>query len=196
MKFGKQFEFYKIPEWYEYYYDYKTIRYVLNLLDIRPKKRKKLKALLLLKNYFEKKNNTMNSLYPNYSLHQRNLTSTSSLNSSLDIENIEINIKKKEKQIKEFNLKKNRILQAENLSMLPNEQKLKRFICIYKEKVKFIDDFFTRKLEEYSEEIKKLESKIDLMKIIDNPTDEEAIQEELNAERDEMGYAVSWKRAL
>ena len=55
MKFGKQFEFYKIPEWYEYYYDYKTIRYVLNLLDIRPKKRKKLKALLLLKNYFEKK---------------------------------------------------------------------------------------------------------------------------------------------
>ena len=196
MKFGKQFEFYKIPEWYEYYYDYKTIRYVLNLLDIRPKKRKKLKALLLLKNYFEKKNNTMNSLYPNYSLHQRNLTSTSSLNSSLDIENIEINIKKKEKQIKEFNLKKNRILQAENLSMLPNEQKLKRFICIYKEKVKFIDDFFTRKLEEYSEEIKKLESKIDLMKIIDNPTDEEAIHEELNAERDEMGYAVSWKRAL
>ena len=191
MKFGKQFEFYKIPEWYEYYYDYKTIRYVLNLLDNRPKKRKKLKALLLLKSYFEKKN-TLNSTESNILKHHNTLTSYSSL-SSLDIE---LNLRKKEKELKEFNIKKKRILAAENLLMLPNEQKLKRFICIYKEKLKFVDDFFTQKLGQYFEEVKKLESKIDIMKAIDNPHDDNNIIEELNAERDEMGYAVSWKRAL
>ena len=191
MKFGKQFEYYKIPEWYEYYYDYKTIRYVLNLLDNRPKKRKKLKALLLLKSYFEKKN-TLNSSGINKMQHQNTLYSNSSL-SSLDIE---LNLKRKKKEIKEFNIKKNRILEAENLLMLPNEQKLKRFVSIYKEKLKFIDDFFTQKLGLYFEEIKKLESKIDIMKVIDNPHDDNNITEELNAERDVMGYAVSWKRAL
>ena len=191
MKFGKQFEFYKIPEWYEYYYDYKGIRYVLNLLDIRPKKRKKLKALLLLKNYFENKN-SLNNPYEHQFKNRQSIISASSL-SSVDIP---LNMKEREKEIKEFNIKKHRILDAENLSILPNEQKLQRFIVIYKEKLKFVDDFFTKKLNEYFEEIRKLEEKIDLMNIIDNPKNEANVVEELNAERDEMGYAVSWKRAL
>ena len=190
MKFGKQFEFYKIPEWYEYYYDYQGIKYVLNLLDIRPKKRKKLKSLLLLKNYYERKNTTT---IEDNNLCRQSVMSNSSLSSSVDLQIFQ---KEREKEIKEFNIKKNRIVDAENLSMLPNQQKLNRFISIYKEKVKFIDDFFTKKLNEYYEEIKKLESKIDLMDIIDNPTNNDKIIEELNAERDEMGYAVSWKRAL
>ena len=190
MKFGKQFEFYKIPEWYEYYYDYQGIKYVLNLLDIRPKKRKKLKSLLLLKNYYERKNTTT---IEDNNLCRQSVMSNSSLSSSVDLQIFQ---KEREKEIKEFNIKKNRIVDAENLSMLPNQQKLNRFISIYKEKVKFIDDFFTKKLNEYTEEIKKLEGKIDLMDIIDNPTNNDKIIEELNAERDEMGYAVSWKRAL
>ena len=188
MKFGKQFEFYKIPEWYEYYYDYKGIKYVLNLLDIRPKKRKKLQSLLLLKNYYEKKNINYNN-----NKYRQSIISTSSINSSVDIP---IYQKEREKEIKEFNIKKNRILYAENLSMLPNEQKLNRFIIIYKEKIKVVDDFFRKKLDDYNEEIKKLESKMDLKDIINNPTNDENITKEINAERDEMGYAVSWKRAL
>ena len=132
MKFGKQFEFYKIPEWYEYYYDYKGIRYVLNLLDIRPKKRKKLKALLLLKNYFERKN-SLNNPYEQQFKNRQSIISASSL-SSVDIP---LNMKEREKEIKEFNIKKHRILDAENLSILPNEQKLQRFIVIYKEKLIF-----------------------------------------------------------
>ena len=191
MKFGRQFEFYKIPEWYEYYYDYKTIKYVLNLLDIRPKKRKKLKSLLLLKKYFEKKKEMISS-YHNDLERKDHLSSNSSLSSI----NIEVNQRKKEKEIKEFNIKKHRILEAEDLSMLPNEQKLQRFIVIYRCKLKFIDDFFTRKLQEYLKEIKKLDDKMDLMNIIDNPTDNKNIEEALNEENDEMGYAVSWKRAL
>ena len=39
MKFAKQLELYKIPEWYEYYYDYKGIKTVLKFLDNRPKKK-------------------------------------------------------------------------------------------------------------------------------------------------------------
>ena len=46
-------------------------------------------------------------------------------------------MKEREKEIKEFNIKKHRILDAENLSILPNEQKLQRFIVIYKEKLIF-----------------------------------------------------------
>ena len=200
MKFGKQFEFYKIPEWYEYYYDYKGIKYVLNLLDIRPKKRKKLKALLLLKSYYERKN-SLNNPNNDYNMRKRQSIMTasslaSSIISSVSSVDIPLKIKEREKEIKEFNIKKHRVLEAENLSMYPNEKKMQRFIVIYKEKVKFIDDFFTKKLEEYRAEIKRLEGKIEIMNVIDNPTDNANIHNELNAERDEMGYAVSWKRAL
>ena len=45
MKFGRQFESYKIPEWFEYYFDYKGIKTVLKFLDNRPMKRKKLNKL-------------------------------------------------------------------------------------------------------------------------------------------------------
>ena len=40
MKFGKQLEFYKIPEWYENYFDYNGLKTVLKFLDNRPGKRK------------------------------------------------------------------------------------------------------------------------------------------------------------
>ena len=49
MKFGKQLELYKIPEWYEYYYDYKGIKTVLKFLDNRPKK-KEIKKTKIIKN--------------------------------------------------------------------------------------------------------------------------------------------------
>ena len=43
MKFGKQFEFYKIPEWSEFYFDYSGIKTVIKFLDPRRKKKKQLK---------------------------------------------------------------------------------------------------------------------------------------------------------
>lgn len=45
MKFGKQFELYKIPEWFEYYFDYEGIKLILKFLDIRPTKAKKIENL-------------------------------------------------------------------------------------------------------------------------------------------------------
>ena len=43
MKFGKQFEFYKIPEWSEFYFDYSGIKTVLKFLDKRRIKKKTIK---------------------------------------------------------------------------------------------------------------------------------------------------------
>ena len=49
MKFGKQFEFYKIPEWSEFYFDYNGIKTVLKFIDIRRGKKKQLKKLKVIK---------------------------------------------------------------------------------------------------------------------------------------------------
>jgi hypothetical protein len=89
--------------------------------------------------------------------------------------------------------KTKKILETEDLSNLPNEQKLIKFISIYKEKIKIIDDFFNIKLKEYISEYEKLENKINSM---EEQMQDESFLAEINAERDEMGYAVSWKRAL
>ena len=183
MKFGKQFELYKIPEWFEYYFDYKGIKLVLKFLDNRPVKRKKLKALQMIKKNYERKY-TMN--LPKIEKLKKRVSSIT--NDSISIE-IPTNLKNKKKS----NLKKKRILEAEDLSILPNEKKMERFLIIYKEKIKVVDDFFKIKLEEYLSELNKLENKMNLM---ENPSNDESLVEEMNAERDEMGYAVSWKRAL
>ena len=49
MKFGKQFEFYKIPEWSEFYFDYNGIKTVLKFLDKRRIKKKQLKKIKIIK---------------------------------------------------------------------------------------------------------------------------------------------------
>ena len=185
MKVGKQFELYKIPEWIEYYFDYKGIKLVLKFLDNRPVKRKKLKALQMVKKSFERK----------YSMRIPEIESITKKISAVTNDSMSITVPVKEKipETKAFKMKKKRILDAEDLSLLPNNEKLSRFIIIYKDKIKLVDDFFTKKLEEYISELNKLENK---MNFIDNPSNDESFVEEINAERDEMGYAVSWKRAL
>ena len=94
-------------------------------------------------------------------------------------------------QSKKYRRKIQKIFETEDLSLLPNNLKVTRFIGIYKEKVKVIDDFFKMKLDEYNTELRKLEIK---MNSISHPI--EGKEEEPNEEIDEMGYAVSWKRAL
>ena len=184
MKFGKQFELYKIPEWFEYYFDYKGLKLVLKFLDNRPVKRKKLKTLQMIKRNYERK----------YTLNVPKIQKLNKRVSSItndSFASIEVPVNTLES--KKAKLRRKRIMEAEDLSLLPNEEKLSRFIIIYKEKLKVIDDFFKMKLEEYSSELKNLENKMNLM---DNPSNDESFVEEINAERDEMGYAVSWKRAL
>ena len=180
MKFGKQFELYKIPEWFEYYFDYKGIKFVLKFLDNRKEKSKKLKALKMLKKKYERKY-TIN--VPQTEIVRRK----ASCESQCTVNSDNIHESRKEK------LKIKRILEAEDLSFYPNDEKLSRFITIYRGKIKVIDDFFKNELEEYLSELNKLENKMNLM---DNHSNDDSLVEEMNAERDEMGYAVSWKRAL
>jgi len=180
MKFGKQFELYKIPEWFEYYFDYKGIKFVLKFLDNRKEKSKKLKALKMLKKNYERKY-TIN--VPQTEIVRRKASCESQC--TVNSDNIHESRKAK--------LKIKRILEAEDLSFYPNDEKLSRFITIYRGKIKVIDDFFKNELEEYLSELNKLENKMNLM---DNHSNDDSLVEEMNAERDEMGYAVSWKRAL
>ena len=184
MKFGKQFELYKIPEWFEYYFDYEGIKLILNFLDVRAIKMKKLKSLQMVKKMYQRK----------YTLNQDKLDKLRRRGSVGTIETpntTEIPVNTSD--VKKFELKKKRILEAEDLSYLPNDQKLSKFLLKYKDKIKLIDDFFKQKLEEYIAELNKLENKMSMM---DNHSNDESFVEEMNAERDEMGYAVSWKRAL
>jgi hypothetical protein len=89
-------------------------------------------------------------------------------------------------------IKIKRLLEAEDLSNLPNELKIARFILIYKEKLKYIDQFFNNKLKEFTEKLNKLEDKMNLK---DDSSDNASIGD-INSETNEIGYAVSWKRAL
>jgi len=184
MKFGKQFELYKIPEWFEYYFDYEGIKLILKFLDIRPTKAKKLKTLQMVKKmYVRKFTNNLDKadIY-------RRQSSAITIQSHITGE-IPVNTYKSKKS----QLKRKRILEAEDLSPLPNKQKKSKFLVIYNGKIKLVDDFFKLKLEEYIDELNKLENKMNMM---DNHSNDESFIEEINAERDEMGYAVSWKRAL
>jgi len=182
MKFGKQFELYKIPEWIEYYFDYKGLKLVLKFLDNRPVKRKQLKALQMIKKNCERKYSAKVPKIQKLTRRASSITNDSNLS-------IEVN----PPETKHLKMKRKRILEAEDLSLLPNDEKLSRFIIIYKDKIKIVDDFFSKKLKEYISELNNLESKMYLM---DDESNNESFVEEINAERDEMGYAVSWKRAL
>ena len=184
MKFGKQFELYKIPEWFEYYFDYEGIKLILKFLDIRPIKAKKLKSLQMVKKMYVRK---FTKNLDKADLYRRQSSAITILTQNTG--EIPVNTYKSKKS----QLKRKRILEAEDLSPLPNQQKKSKFLAIYKGKIKLVDDFFKLKLEEYIAELNKLENKMNMM---DNHSNDESFIEEMNAERDEMGYAVSWKRAL
>ena len=183
MKFGRQFESYKIPEWFEYYFDYKGIKTVLKFLDNRPMKKKKLNKLKMMKAKYLKK-------YGASQANDRNrrrisVVTTDSMNSTQIIIN--------PKESKKVKMKKKRILDAEDLSGLPDNLKISKFIQIYKDKINFIDQFFNSKLEEFVTELNNLENKMNYM---DSSSSEDSLIGEIKSENNEMGYAVSWKRAL
>ena len=183
MKFGRQFESYKIPEWFEYYFDYKGIKTVLKFLDNRPMKRKKLNKLKMMKAKFLKKYGTSQTNDRNK--RRVSVVTTDSINS------VQIIISPKESR--KMKMKKKRILEAEDLSGLPDDLKMSKFVQIYKDKINFIDQFFNSKLEDFTTELNNLENKMNYM---DSSSSEDSLAGEVKSETNEMGYAVSWKRAL
>ena len=181
MKFGRQLETYKIPEWFEYYLDYNGLKTVLKFLDIRARKRKKLKILKMLKLKYEKKKKIKS-----VGEQTKRRISLSSESSSFILVNPH--------KIKKYKSKKKRILEAEDLSILPdNDQKKSRFISIYKDKLKVVDDFFNSKLKEFELELNRIDNK---MNLLENSSSETSNIAGNKSENDEFSYAVSWKRAL
>ena len=182
MKFGKQFIFYKIPEWSEFYFDYAAVKTILKFLDNRKNKKKGLKKLKKLKKRLSK-------IDPNeIALAVKNYYS------ELEKENQNENVNLIQNE-KENNKKEELIKNIEDLSEYSNTEKLNYFINFYKSKVQIVEDFFMQKLNEYKSNLENLEQKIDLNKL--NIKERESnIDKKENAERDELGYAVSWKRAL
>ena len=210
MKFGKQFEFYKIPEWSEFYFDYNGIKTVIKFLDPRRKKKKQLKKLKTLKAKLRKMStrdriysqdlSSNNSKINNNDENDNNNIINTQLNQSSD--NLIIPNEKKpfldsDKVTLEVKVKTEKILEAQDLSGYSNEEKLAKFIKIYIEKISFINNFFMKKLEEFSQKLENSKQKMDIKnKSFKDEFNMKRTNALLNAERDEMGYAVSWKRAL
>ena len=65
MKFGKQFEFYKIPEWSEFYFDYNGIKTVIKFLDKRRAKKKQLKKIKSIKKKLIRRLSTLKNIEQN-----------------------------------------------------------------------------------------------------------------------------------
>ena len=221
MKFGKQFEFYKIPEWSEFYFDYNGIKTVLKFIDKRRAKKKQLKKLKTIKAKlrrftFQEITNNIKTNQNVISNEDEISTKSNKITEEEEPKEDEINPKlnqtfddiisqsdrkpllQDEKTKEKFLQKTEKIYEAEDLSAYRDEEKLSKFLKIYKDKISFINDFFIKKLDEFENKLENSKKKMkaknrSLSKLSQNVKKQNRL---LNAERDEMGYAVSWKRAL
>ena len=180
MKFGKQFAFYKIPEWSEFYFDYISLKTVLKFIDPRRQKKNSVKKMKKLK-----KKLTMVSNYKENETTSNNLEETSKI------------IGHQYEHMNNKEIEKNEIIRnAEDISKLSLEEKLKHFIKVYISKLKIVDEFFSSKLNEYYNSYRNLKKKINEKNKNEKEDKDNKIERIENAERDELGYAVSWKRAI
>ena len=221
MKFGKNFSFYKIPEYSEHYLDYYSLKLFLRFVDNRRSKKNGLKKLQALKNkisskeiQYKKLKTHQDEIKPlkeeennNKNLHKKEVKKANSSNIN-DINNInedynpELRNKEKDEEmnseiLEEKSLitseKKNEIIKRlEEISDLLDTLKLDHFMKFYDEKLKIVDEFFIFKLNEYHEKFNKIKETIFKMK--EKTNDSKSDNE--HHERDEFGYATSWKRAL
>ena len=160
MKFGKQFEFYKIPEWSEFYFDYNGIKTVLKFIDIRRGKKKQLKKLKVIKAKLRRLSfhNIKNNINDNKNLINNEDEISTKANKAKESDNDNNNDNDEEKlnpkfsqtfdneiitnekkpflaDVKEkekFLVKTEKIIAAEDLSGYTNEEKLNKFLKIYK----------------------------------------------------------------
>ena len=194
MKFGRQFESYKIPEWFEYYLDYNKLKTVLKFIDNRQIKRKKLKKLKMMKSRYDKKQNNLIKITDQNNQNNQNIRNntrklsiitTDSFNSSNQF--IAPN------KLKKIKSKRKRIMEVPDLSLYPDDVKILIFLGIYKSEIKKIDEFFSNKLIDFIGELSKIEFR---MNLLENSSNDESYVGDIKSETDELGYAVSWKRAL
>ena len=205
MKFGKNFSFYKIPEFSEYYFDYNSVKLFLSFIDRRRSRLSSLKKLQRLKQHKISANDIdirtvqHNELMElnNDDLDIKNKKSFKKANSSnvdFKANNLQMNQSMKDKEIdKEININSSKDNNS-ILEKLDDTSKLENFIKFYSEKVKVVDDFFILKLNEFIDKFDKIKEQISDMKM--NKDDDSESKNNKHHDGDEFGYATSWKRAL
>ena len=189
MKFGKNFSFYKIPEYSEYYLDYYSLKLFLRFIDNRRSKKNGLKKLKALNNtisskeiQYKKLKTHQDEIKPlkeeennNKNLHKKEVKKANSSNIN-DINNInedynpDLRNKEKDEEmnseiLEEKSLitleKKNEIIKRlEGISDLLDTLQLDHFMKFYSEKLKIVDEFFIFKLNEYHEKFDKIKETI------------------------------------
>ena len=177
MKFGKQFDFYKIPEWAEYYFDYRTLKKLIKYLDNRRNKKNKASKKLEQLGVNEHSDNTDDE--------RGNDKEDESYFVENTIDNVEHSIVPVQRKVK--------------LSRFSEEQQIKYFIEMFERKMGIVEAFYNAKLTELSKNLRNLKRKFRDKKkdVKDKNTDSFRLVRKLeNAERDELGYAVSYKRAI
>ena len=143
MKFGKQFDFYKIPEWSEFYLDYISLKKLIKYLDKRRHK-KRSKAIKKLKQIHIKDEEESNEEESSYLEHEHEQHSDPNISSGKE-ENVEV------QKAKEIQLEK-----------LPESEQIQYFITIYKQKVGVVEKFFLTKLSEFQASFENLKKKINV----------------------------------
>ena len=183
MKFGKQFEIYKIPEWSEFYFDYNGIKTVLKFIDKRRAKKKQLKKLKSIKAQlrrlsFQEITNNIKTNQNVISNKDEISTKSNKITEEEEPKEDEINPKlnqtfddiisqsdrkpllQDEKTKEKILEKTEKIYEAEDLSAYTDEEKLSKFLKIYKDKISFINDFFTKKLDEFENKLENSKKKM------------------------------------
>ena len=219
MKFGKNFTFYKIPEYSEYYLDYYSMKLFLRFIDNRRNKKKGLKKLQSLRHKLSENDIQMKKKKNHHSelmdlkkddiLYNRRNIIKKAKSSKFDYNDIirndhmvknndsdEENFSEilEEKNLIELEKRESILKKLEEISELLDTSKLEHYINFYSEKLKIVDDFFLLKLNDYIAKFEHIKEKIN--KIKNNNTDIESSNDSEHHERDEFGYATSWKRAL
>jgi hypothetical protein len=194
MGFSQQLEHHKVPEWSEHYLDYDTLKIFLKEMQVNLKKINSSKSK---KNQLNKRKSDIgdNILTQNQlgeKLLKRSKTMEISSKSSKS-DNLEEIIPKMEDQ---ESLEKSSHLNKES------------FLNLFKEKTIVVNKFFKSEIasliSRYTKLCEKLESKRNsIIQKLPGKRENSVINFESfkntmiqeNAERDELGYAVSWKRA-
>ena len=177
--------------------DYIGIKIVVKFLDKRRIKKKSLKKLKTIKGKL-KKSLSQNEQSNNSDDINTNTNTQIQLKNDSKEEQLLVSETKSFLRSNTLDPKKEKIMEAEDLSGYSNEEKIIRFTKIYKKKIAVINEFFTKKLKEFEQNLEKLKDKMSANNryLLKEDTNLQREQQQLNAERDEMGYALSWKRAL
>ena len=211
MKFGKKFEYYKIPEWAEHYFDYYSLKTLLKFIDNHRSKKRGLKKLKTLKRrlsqegLIEKKKNHPNTISEMEFLEipkqqersQPNISRKNFKEFGPRIKYINSKLKKAKTQKNNISedsdtttiyledknpQKKREILQIiEEMKGLNDTQKKEYFKNFYESKVELIDKFFSWKLSDYQQYF--LNTKLKMEQLKEN---NKKIKEENKSENSEV----------